>query len=444
MIDQVTAPYLSVVAVSRNDDHGGDPLRRTQVFINSLAWQAQRYALATELVLVDWNPPEGRAGLAEALEFPVNAYFCARVIVVPPAVHAGFRHGDRLPLFQMIGKNVGIRRAHGEFVLATNIDILLDDALFEALACRELDPKRMYRADRFDVANTLPDEGHEARQAFCRNKDNLIRRNQRQHPEAYRSMQDKDGYASSGLLRTDLARKLPWAELDRSLTVPCVRTAQNVPLEYLHTNGCGDFTLLHRNAWAELHGYGEFETFSMHIDSIGCIQAQVAGYRETCFLPPLVCYHIEHAPASGWTPEGGRTLFERIREAGIPLFEWEVVKVTLISMMDNEVFFVLNDDHWGLRDIELEEKAFGGAIQEKVIIEGTRPSRFMRLAAIKQQYEHGILFQNFFAQDIETGYVYLRRLTAHPLWRLVHLGIVICYSIRKGLNLVMPRLYSKK
>jgi hypothetical protein len=43
-----TPPYLSVVAVSRNDDHGGDPLRRTQLFIDSLAWQVGRYSLSTE------------------------------------------------------------------------------------------------------------------------------------------------------------------------------------------------------------------------------------------------------------------------------------------------------------------------------------------------------------------------------------------------------------
>jgi len=40
-------------------------------------------------------------------------------------------HGDKLPLFQMIAKNVGIRRARGRFVLVTNIDILFSDAVIQ-------------------------------------------------------------------------------------------------------------------------------------------------------------------------------------------------------------------------------------------------------------------------------------------------------------------------
>ena len=44
---------FSFVAASRNDDHGGDLLRRTQSFINLLALQAERHRLRAELVLVD-------------------------------------------------------------------------------------------------------------------------------------------------------------------------------------------------------------------------------------------------------------------------------------------------------------------------------------------------------------------------------------------------------
>ena len=35
-------PYLSVVVTTRNDDHGGDPLKRLQAFINTLAAQCRR------------------------------------------------------------------------------------------------------------------------------------------------------------------------------------------------------------------------------------------------------------------------------------------------------------------------------------------------------------------------------------------------------------------
>ena len=50
-------PYLSVVATSRNDDHGGDPLRRTQIFMDAFFEQCGAHKLRAELIIVDWNPP---------------------------------------------------------------------------------------------------------------------------------------------------------------------------------------------------------------------------------------------------------------------------------------------------------------------------------------------------------------------------------------------------
>ena len=146
------SPYLSVVVVSRNDDHGGNPLQRTQLCINSLYEQCNRYMLPTEFIIVDWNPPSDRPGLADVIQWPEDRRFIrARVITVSPDFHRSLAHSDNLPLFQMIGKNVGIRRACGEYVLATNIDILFSDELMEYLSKRPLEHRHSYRADRFDV-----------------------------------------------------------------------------------------------------------------------------------------------------------------------------------------------------------------------------------------------------------------------------------------------------
>jgi hypothetical protein len=145
-------PYLSVVATARNDDHGGNPLYRMQLFVDGLIAQCDRHKLRTELVLVEWNPPGDRPRLAEVLSWPPNDGWCrVRIIEVPPELHARLEHADRLSLFQMIAKNVGIRRAHGRFVLATNIDILFSDKLMEFLAAGKLDESRVYRVNRVDV-----------------------------------------------------------------------------------------------------------------------------------------------------------------------------------------------------------------------------------------------------------------------------------------------------
>ncbi len=73
-----------------------------------------------------------------------------------------------LPLFQMIAKNVGIRRARGRFVLATNIDIILSTELVEHLADRSLQTRRLYRVDRHDIQPNVPlDAPLESQMAYC-------------------------------------------------------------------------------------------------------------------------------------------------------------------------------------------------------------------------------------------------------------------------------------
>jgi len=176
----VTSTDLSVVVTARNDDHGGNLLHRMQLFVNGLLEQGQRHQLKAELVLVEWNPPPDRPRLREALSWPMEKGPCTvRVIEVPPEIHKRFRFSDVLPLFQMIAKNVGIRRAGGKFVLATNIDLLFSDELMRFLASGRLRKGQMYRVDRYDVPADVPSAAPiEAQLEYCR--QNVIRINARE------------------------------------------------------------------------------------------------------------------------------------------------------------------------------------------------------------------------------------------------------------------------
>ena len=170
MIPSTKQPYLSVVATARNDDHGGNLLRRVQTFLNALAAQSKRYNLPIELVLVEWNPPQEKPPLCEVLRWPAGSWpFQARIVTVPPDIHRRYRCAEALPLYQMIAKNAGIRRARGEFILATNIDILLSDELMQFLGSQNLERGRLYRIDRTDVASDVPvDAPIEEQLAYCR------------------------------------------------------------------------------------------------------------------------------------------------------------------------------------------------------------------------------------------------------------------------------------
>jgi len=173
-------PYLSVVVTARNDDHGGNLLRRMQTFVNALLAQARRHAVPIELVVVDWNPPPEKPPLIDALNWPDNlGPVQVRFIEVPPSLHRTYRHAQALPLYQMIAKNVGIRRARGEFILATNIDVIFSHELFELLAQRRLEAGRMYRVDRYDAMQDVPVDGSIDEQLrYC--EEHLIRINTRQ------------------------------------------------------------------------------------------------------------------------------------------------------------------------------------------------------------------------------------------------------------------------
>jgi hypothetical protein len=149
-------PYLSVVATARNDDHGGDLLYRMQVFVNALVAQCERHRVRAELILVEWNPPDERPSLAESLDWPSSDTCEIRIVRVPNAIHSRLAHSERLPLFQMIAKNVGIRRARGDYVLATNVDVLLSDELMTFLASDHLHRGHVYRVDRYDVRAEFP------------------------------------------------------------------------------------------------------------------------------------------------------------------------------------------------------------------------------------------------------------------------------------------------
>ena len=535
-------PYLSLVVTARNDDHGGNLLGRMQAFINGWLNQARRFGISSELIIVEWNPPPDRPRLAEVLQWPPVPGPCTvRIIEVPPELHRRYPHGTALPLYQMIGKNVGIRRARGQFVLATNIDILFSSELAAYFAKKSLEPDRMYRMDRHDVMADVPvDADPEAQLAYC--AEHVIRIHRREGtfvlsqrgqlpdpaaavperradpthvdtssrtlgirfgegwypPERYGSQQvfrwatsrsellvetppshsgrlvlevepgpgtqgapvDLEIASSSGpIARWAISRRcllriaMPWTpgtalafivynelfparreprplpfrvlrlEWEKSsagepgvsvsrLALPrriaasrdafhhmLAKLAYEGPIveltvlvssrlkrvskwyvetvapwsgfqepqqfefktkvihspAFLHTNGCGDFTLLSRKSWFDLRAYPEFDLFSMNLDSVFCFAAHHGGAREEVLCEPMRIYHIEHGTGSGWTPEGQAKLFKRIADLGLSYIENNTVLDWAGQMKQLDAPMIFNREAWGLATDELPE-----------------------------------------------------------------------------------------
>ncbi len=305
------APYVSLVVATRNDDHGGNIKQRFQCFLDHLGEMCTRHRLPAELIVVEWNPVPDRLRLLEAMRWPDSTMLDVRIVTVPPHIHAAHDNADKFPLFQMIAKNVGIRRARGQFLLATNVDLLFSDELCAFLARRELNPDCWYRIDRHDIGATSIPEGldWEQRLRFC--EHNIVRVHARHGTHTW-------------------GQPAPSGNLGR-----------------LHANACGDFTLMATQRWLELEGYPEFHLWSIFIDGLLVHAAAAAGLKEVVLRDPCRLYHIEHD--LGWAKTT-----EPVKER--PSLDYTTQYVPLCRDILAKKRLDVNKANWGLADIELEER----------------------------------------------------------------------------------------
>jgi hypothetical protein len=127
----------------------------------------------------------------------------------------------------------------------------------------------------------------------------------------------------------------------------------------LHTNACGDFTMMSREQWFDVRGYAEFDMYSFHIDSLLCHTAHHGGAVEEVFPEPMRIYHIEHSAGSGWTPEGENKLFQRLRDKKINWIEYTDLVAWGSQMHYLKSPMIFNRENWGLAEVELPESTIG-------------------------------------------------------------------------------------
>ena len=349
-------PYLSIVAASRNDDHGGNLLHRMQIFIETLLSGCDMYDIDAELVLVEWNPPDDRPRLVESLRWPSSKRCAVRILEV--SKHQHDRFGSALPLHQMIAKNVGIRRAKGQFVVATNIDVLFSEELFRHIARRTLDPNRFYRADRHDVpADISAGQPLAEQMGFCRT--NVLR------------VHRCDGTYDMRTGRFDRIFRPTWQLVLAAAALPLMVTpsararAVNARKSLafirafgrLHTNASGDFTMMSRERWHELSGYWEFPGFPAYIDGLLCHAAHFAGVEEEILPSSARVYHIEHGHGSGYGEYKRSEFWEGMHAVGIPRITQEQYEGTLSELKAGRGPAGLSREQWGLAGEDLKSRS---------------------------------------------------------------------------------------
>jgi hypothetical protein len=301
-----------------------------QNFLDVLFELGARRRARFELVLVEWNRPAGSPPLESALRWPEPLPFPVRVIEVPPEIHRRMPNADQMDFFEYTAKNVGIRRAHGEFVLATNPDNLFEPAVIDVLAGGELSTDSFYRVDRFDIRSPIPNGSVEERLEFCR--ANIWRVN--------------------AVGRSIVFDRPPgrWISRPRVLRRATNRYSEetggrNTPETWIHCNASGDFLLMHREHWHRLRGYPELPSSGM-LDSYGCVMAVAAGMEQRVLRGSCRIYHQEHHRAAEWAmgeiPQQSVSYEQFLRDAD-----------EMLAAGRPKIF---NSARWGLADFELDER----------------------------------------------------------------------------------------
>lgn len=331
---------LSVVVVTRNDLHVERMQDRTQAFINGIVYLAESNKTKVELIIVEWNPPSDRKPFAEQFKFLPHSDYCTiKIVTVPVEVHNTYKWADRLPLYQMIGKNAGVRRARGQFVLATNIDILLSQSLFEYITDPQLSESCIYRSNRWDVDMDILDV------------DNTKAQLDTAFEKCFRI-----NYREGGIPIEDVRK-------DREKT----ETFDPDHMWYpnLHTEGCGDFQMLHRNDWYKVRGYAETDCFCYHMDSLFAFTCHFAGIKEEALSDDYPHFHIDHTVGTVVNSD----VYTIAEKKTVRHISCESIIALSSQMFHEKDFLVFNRANWGLSDHDLPTTTMTKAAWERPDIE---------------------------------------------------------------------------
>lgn len=350
-------PGLGIVIATRNDDHGGQLIQRTQLFIDSLTYQVSQTQTSVELVIVEWNPPEQTPPLASVLKARVGSgNLNIRVITVPPSIHSSFG-GNKIPLYQMIAKNVGIRRSRAHHILATNPDVLFSDSLIRFATSGRIHRELYYRVDRYDVSLEDAEEAVRANEVDdLAAKATLINKRAGSFDRPSHTTHRIYPRYFPILLAFDKLEVLPWGSpiKERFLNSSRWLATRRVPL---HTGASGDFILMASENWHRLRGFLELPDHGVHVDSLLCYAAHHSGIRERVLRGRKRIFHMEHHRR--WLAHGAS---EETRDESISLMTNSRLNEWALAMRRGH-FPTLNSPGWGLDDTILEETALDSRAQ---------------------------------------------------------------------------------
>lgn len=342
-----TQPYISFVTYGRNDGYTADYARRVGQAVRCLALQLERAGLASEIIISEWNPPKDTPLLIDTLNIPVGLqHVTIAGVITGPEHHKHFLGASEVGIHVTEAANVGLRRARGEFIVGKSSDTFYSPEVIEKIAARNLRKDTIYRVDRHDVFIDDP------------------------------SVWDLPDEELLGKFATLPGNVHGWI--------------QQVPewgLRELHTNACGDFTLMAAHYWKTLRGYPRDPTvLALDSDSLVLHAAAALGAAERRWPESCRVYKPAHSNMNAarvqqlWAPWQERLDRYLLKRGSARAAHWlrskldypkrKVRRVGSITAASIERNFVVparqwkqgapyrpsQEENWGLADQRLETR----------------------------------------------------------------------------------------
>jgi hypothetical protein len=343
-IEAIMNPYLSIVLTGRNDNYGGDFIKRLQDFFDWNCNLLEKHKIETEILFINWNPIENNSSILELIQFPTRSeYIHIRIITVSSEFHKAFVNPDirrTVPIFEFIAKNAGIRRAKGNYILSLNADILIHPKIIENIAKKKLTSATFCRANRLDFKPCT--KINSTNQLF----ENAIYVSLKGFKYSFKKVAPiKFQYL---ILYFINAIRLYWELLKRNNEKLSKLFGFSITFDnaeyYAHCLNSGDFMLMHRDNWFKLKSYPENTFVSTHTDALFTVFAY-SQLKEFIFKDPI--FHQEHE----------RRYSSKIIKEDDELVKayknFQSISQDILKDKNPEKYF--NADDWGLKAFELTE-----------------------------------------------------------------------------------------
>jgi len=237
---------ISVVIPCANDNYG--------LFLEERAILALDSMISNDynVILIDWGSPNGVPLLEDIRPF-LRSTGLIKSIIVPIEFTqkvAPISSGNQ-SCCEVLARNIGIRRSTTDWILSTNIDIILG-----GIETEKLDSNTLYTARKYNVPEIihliqLHNMPHEMRyQMLLNNKDKL---------EQMKYMIDVDPMDKASLIV-----------------------------------GCGDFQLAHKTIWDQVRGFEETLTKRSFADTNLQLKVLHSKGHKISVLEEQILFHLDH------------------------------------------------------------------------------------------------------------------------------------------------------